>query len=197
MKKLGLFFILALFALVSQAQTQNTVPLSVIPKIGVNFNDLIISESSLPTISLARLGWNLGVDAKFGKRLQAEGGLHFFKLGTGIETKNDTSHSLEKLTTSQLKIPLGISYKFWNVEYFNLWVHTQVVGNITTKMVQADETTTTKIYPHSGLSGRIGIGMDLSRFSVEVNYERSFTELVRQIFDARSQLISMAIGFRI
>lgn len=197
MKKIVASFILAFSGLYAQAQTQPVMPISFTPKIGVNFNELIISESSLPTISLARLGWNLGVDAKYGKRLQAEGGLHFFKLGTGIEVKNDTALTTEKLTTSQLKIPLGVSYKFWNVEYFNLWVHTQVVGNITTKMVQADETTSTKIYPHSGLSGRIGIGMDLARFSVEVNYERSFTEQVRQIFDARSQLISMAIGLRL
>ena len=197
MHKTVAYILMLLIVGLNQAHSQRIIPLSFNPKMGINFNDLIISESSVPTISLAKLGWNLGLDVKYGKRLQAEGGLHFFKLGTGIETKIDTASTLEKVTTSQLKIPMGVSYKFWNIEYFNLWIHTQVVANITTKITKSDAENKNKIYPHNGLSGRVGLGMDISRITVEINYERSFTDLVRQVFDARSQLISLAIGIKI
>jgi hypothetical protein len=39
--------------------------------------------------------------------------------------------------------------------------------------------------------------MDLGRFILEVNYEKSFTEMLKQTFDARSKLINLAVGLRI
>jgi hypothetical protein len=69
--------------------------------------------------------------------------------------------------------------------------------NLTTKVVHGSAEAESYIYPRSGLSGRVGVGMDLGRFILEVNYERSFTEMLKQAFDARSQLINMSIGIKI
>jgi hypothetical protein len=173
------------------------VPLSFSPKIGINFNDFIIDDSSEPDLSLARMGWNIGMDANYGHRLQAQGGIHFFRLGTGIEMKKDTGVVKEQVSTSQFKIPIGVSYKILSIDYFNLWLHSQLVMNLTTKVVHGSAEAESNIYPRSGLSGRVGVGMDLGRFILEVNYERSFTEMLKQAFDARSQLINMSIGIKI
>ncbi|MBK8505253.1 MAG: hypothetical protein IPL46_25480 [Saprospiraceae bacterium] len=180
----------------SSIQTQKIVPLSFSPKIGINFNDFIIDDSSDPALSLARMGWNIGIDANYGHRLQAQAGLHFFRLGTGIEMMKDTGIVTERVSTSQFKIPLGVSYRVCHIDYFNLWLHSQLVINLTTKVVNGSAEAETRIYPRSGLGGRVGIGMDLGRFTLEVNYEGSFTEMLKQSFDARSKLINMSVGLR-
>ncbi|MCB0669822.1 MAG: outer membrane beta-barrel protein [Saprospiraceae bacterium] len=189
--------IICCFVCISAAQAQKIIPLSLTPKLGVNFNDFIIEENSSSAISLARMGWNLGMDVSYGKRLQAKGGAHFFQLGTGIETMTPDGPVREKVSSSQFKFPVGASYKVWNVEYFNLWIQGQVVMNLTTKMVHGEAETESNIYPRSGLGGRLGIGMDIGRLVLEVNYERSFTEMIRQQFDARSKLINFSLGLKI
>lgn len=189
--------IICLTILTSVVSAQKMTPLSFSPKLGVNFNDFIIEESSSPVISLARMGWNIGVDAAYGNRLQAKGGMHFFKLGTGIETETAAGPITEKVSTSQFKFPVGVSYKVWNVEYFNLWIQSQVVMNLTTKMVHGEAETQNTIYPRSGFSGRMGIGMDIGRLIIEVNYERSFTDMIRQVFDAQSKIINLSLGLRL
>ncbi len=197
MKSLTLYTIFLLFLSHTIIQAQKIVPLSFSPKIGVNFNDFIISESSTPTLSLAKLGWNVGMDVNYGNRVQSKAGLHFFKLGTGIEMVKDTGNVTERVSTSQFKIPVGVSYKVWNVEYFNLWVQGQIVMNLTTKMVRTRGETESDIYPRNGIGGRLGVGMDLGRFIFEVNYERSFTAILGQTFDAQSKLINMSLGLKI
>jgi hypothetical protein len=196
MKNSTLYTIIILFCW-QVVQAQNNVPLTFSPKVGVNFNDFIISESTVPVLSLARLGWNAGVDVNYGYRLQATGGLHFFRLGTGIETIKDTGNTTERVSTSQFKVPLGVSYRIWQVEYFNLWIQTQLVLNLTTRIVQAQGETESVIYPRSGFGGRFGFGMDLGRFVLELNYERSFNDMLRQTFDTRSQLINASLGIKI
>lgn len=189
--------IICFLLLVSSTQAQKIIPLSVTPKLGVNFNDFIIEESSTSAISLARMGWNIGLDVSYGKRLQAKGGAHFFQLGTGIESMTPEGPVTEKVSSSQFKFPVGASYKVWNVEYFTLWVQSELVMNLTTRMVHDQVDTQNNIYPRSGLGGRLGIGMDIGRFVIEVNYERSFTEMIKQEFDARSKLINLALGLKL
>jgi hypothetical protein len=181
----------------SLIQAQKIVPLSFSPKIGINFNDFIFDDSSDPVLSLARMGWNIGLDANYGHRLQVRGGIHFFRLGTGIEMMRDTGIVTERVSTSLFKIPLGLSYKVWSIDYFNLSLHSELVMNLTTKVVHGSAEAETTIYPRSGIGGRVGIGMDLGRFILEVNYEKSFTEMLKQTFDARSKLINLAVGLRI
>ncbi|MCB0687826.1 MAG: outer membrane beta-barrel protein [Saprospiraceae bacterium] len=187
--------IICLLLMTGTVSAQKNRPIDISPKLGVNFNDFIIDESS-SVISLARMGWNLGADINYGYRLQAKGGVHFYRLGTGIERNDANGSTTERVITSQFKFPLGASYKVWNVDYFNLWVQSQLVVNLTTRMIQTEAETQNEIYPRSGFSGRVGVGMDISRIIIEFNYERSFTNMIKQSFDAQSKIINLSLGFK-
>jgi len=193
------FVFLLICSTVLMAQSKKVMPLSFTPKIGINFTDLIIDDNLVPTSTFSKLGYNIGVDASYGNRLQARGGLHLFRLGSGLEIKKNSFAEpiKERVSASQIKLPVGVSYKVWNVEYFTLWVQAQVVANITTNMKNTSAGYYSNKYPRGGFSGRAGVGIDLARFSLELNYEQGFTDLIQELFNARSELVALAIGIRI
>ncbi len=184
--------------LVTQMQAQKIVPISFKPQLGVNFTDLHISNTYREITPSAMLGWNIGMDVDYGRRWQLKGGLHFFKVASGMETGRDTFKIDEKVSASQLKIPLGVSYKLWGVEYVSLSVHSQVVANITTKKSSDSESELTRShYKNSSLSGRVGLELDLSRFTIEIDYERGVNSLVHPFVEADPKILILAVGIRI
>ena len=173
---------------------QRKIPLSFTPKIGVNFTDLIISQPSVDA-TLSKMGWNVGLDARYGNRFAVNAGLHFFRLGSAFKMRAEDTP--ESVTASQFKFPVGLSYRILKVDYFKLWVKADAVLNTTIRVVNGDPSRRLTGYPKTGFSSRMGIGMDLGRLNIEVNYERSHTELLREIVFAHNELFSITLGIRI
>ncbi|NND06691.1 MAG: hypothetical protein HKN87_09955 [Saprospiraceae bacterium] len=163
------------------------------PKIGVNFSDLIFSTEPANTSSLAEMGWSIGIDADYGNKWLAQGGIHYFQLGSGVQMPRDT----QVVSASQLKIPMGVGLRVLSIDYFHLWLHSQAVVNFTTRMRRGNLVLDKKDYPRTGLAGRVGIGMDLWKITLELNYEYSFTDLVNESIFARNEMISLALGVKI
>ncbi len=171
---------------------QDYIPLTIKPNIGVNFTELILEES-MDGQSLARMGYNAGIDVRYGTKVIGRSGIHYYRLGSAIQA--DIAPEPDKVTASQLKIPLGIGYKIYKVDYFNLWVHTDMVLNYTMGIKEGLNRKPRSQYPRTGFSGRVGFGIDLSRFSLEFNYERGFTEFLSET--AEHHLASLAIGMKL
>lgn len=185
------FFIVLFMSQLATAQDAN--PIRINPKIGVNFSDLIFSTEPPNTSSLAEMGWNIGIDLDYGNKWQAKGGLHYFQLGSGVQMPRDT----QTVSASQLKIPMGVGLRVLSVDYFHLWLHTQAVVNVTTKLHQGNVELDNSDYPRAGLAGRVGIGIDLWKVTVELNYEYSLTDLVNELIFARNEMVSLSVGIKI
>ena len=48
----------------------------------------------------------------------------------------------------------------------------------------------------STISGRLGVGIDLGRFTLEVNHERSFSELLDNHIGAKNKLVNLSVGLK-
>ncbi len=191
-RKVLVHIFLTLFSIqIGRAQVSN--PVRVNPKIGVNFSDLIFSTEPAQTSSLAEMGWNVGVDLNYGNKWQGKWGLHYFQLGSGVQMPSDT----QRVTASQVKIPFGAGYRVLKVDYFHLWVHGQAVVNVTTRLRHGNRPLARSSYPRTGLAGRFGLGMDLWKITLELNYEYSFTEILNELIFARNKMVSLSLGIKI
>ncbi len=194
---LSTFVLLMATLLPSSIRCQDYIPLVINPKIGANFSDLIISDDA-SILSSSQLGWNAGFDFRFGTRLLMMGGLHIFAQGSALENADSISIRTTSLRTSQLKIPFGVGYKVFRLDYFNVWIYTNAVLNFTVQSAH-DEGWPSGLedVSRSSIGGRVGIGFDISRFTVEVNYERGISDFINDSRSAKSHLVSMAVGYKI
>jgi hypothetical protein len=168
------------------------------PKAGVNFSDLILAEyAPAQAFSGGILGWNLGADCSYGKRWMARVGLHYFRLGNGVEMSRDTGLFVQRLSLSQVKIPFGAAYNLIQIDYLKLWVQAQGMATITTQLRENKVEAGPDQYAKTSLGGRLGVGIDLWRITLELNYEYGFTDLLNEVIFARNQMVSLALGFKI
>ncbi|MBX2815471.1 MAG: PorT family protein [Saprospiraceae bacterium] len=176
---------------------QDYVPLTINPKIGVNFSDLIIDEG-YHLNSASRLGWNAGFDFRYGTKLLFLGGLHLYGHGSAVE-KQDTGVSImSAFTNSQLKIPFGVGYKVFRFDYFNVWIYANGVLNLNVTSVR-DEGFPERLdqINRSNLAGRFGVGVDISRVTLELNYERSISAFISDEISAQNRLVSLSLGYKL
>ncbi len=173
---------------------QHSVSLSFAPKIGVNFSEMIVSQ---PTVAatLSKMGWNLGLDARMGNRLTANGGLHYYRLGSAVQL--DTEDSPASLISSQFKVPIGVGYKLLQIDYFKIWARFDAVLNYTLSMVEGDFNRRITDYPRTGFGSRMGVGMDLGRLTIEVHYERGHTKFLQDLVSAHNRLVIVSMGVQI
>lgn len=188
------FVIIVLLSLSGFLQAQNYVPLIFNPKVGVNFSDLVDSDHENITSS-ATMGWNIGIDARYGTDFLVKGGMHFYKTGSAWRAQDSTNHTMHKFVAHQLKIPLGAGIKVLRVDYFNLWLLADGILNYTINVRNRTEKDYID-FKKTCLSGRLGIGMDLSQFTMELTIEQSFSDLIPDL-SAGSRLVNLSVGLKL
>jgi hypothetical protein len=190
-KRLLLLFLLPVLV-ITVVNGQDYLPLVINPKVGVTFNNFQVNHEQYQN-TLAKMGWNIGADVRYGTKWLAKGGLHFYKI-SGDLIPMDTIALQESLVINQIKIPVGIGLKAFRVDYFNIWIYVDGVFNYSYRTNQ----------PASGdsknrgttFSGRAGVGIDLWRITIEANYERSFTELMDNDIEAKNKMVNVSIGIK-
>ncbi len=195
----GIVAILSILIVTATAlDAQSGRRVSVIPRVGVNFSQLILPEQIGPPswhmTSYSQLGWNAGIDFSYGKRLQARTGLHYFLMRASVE-RNQGTPAVDPITTSQLKVPFGAAVSLYQIEYFKVWAHGSFVASLNTRPVQTLSEAGPRSSPVGTLGSRFGIGVDISRFSISLDYERSSTDLITSALQARCQLLSVNLGY--
>ena len=181
----------------AKLQAQDYVPLVINPKIGLNFSNLLIEEGYAIT-SASRLGWNAGFDFRYGTNLLIIGGLHVYGQGSSVESQNNSTTEMRGFTSNQLKIPVGIGYKIFRFDYFNVWLYGQGVMNFRLSSL-ADEGFPERIdeFKQSSIAGRFGIGCDIGRVTLELNYERGFSNFIGDEVDAKNHLAGLTLGYKL
>jgi len=181
----------------SSAKAQDYIPLVINPKVGANFSDLVIKDAN--TLRAAsQLGWNAGFDFRFGTKLLLMGGIHIYGQGSALEIQDSVSLRAQSLRSSQLKIPFGVGYKVFRLDYFNVWVYANGVLNLTMHSFHDDGWPTELAeVSQSSLGARFGLGFDISRFTVELNYEQGISDYISDALSARNRLVTLALGYKL
>ncbi len=188
------FIVIVVVGLSGFLKAQDYIPLVLNPKVGVNFSDLVDFDNEQVSSS-ATMGWNVGIDARYGTNFLLKGGIHFYKTGSAWRAQDSTSQSMHKFAAHQLKLPIGAGIKVLRVDYFNLWLLADGILNYTIDVRNRTEKDYID-FNKTGLSGRLGIGMDLSRFTMELTIEHSFSELIPDL-SAGSRLVNLSVGIKL
>lgn len=178
-------------------KSQDYIPLVINPKVGANFSDLIFSDDDLISTS-SQLGWNAGFDFRFGTKLLMMGGIHIYGQGSALERSDSVAFGMTSLRSSQLKIPFGVGYKIFRLDYFNIWLYANGVLNFNMQTI-VDEGWPKELeeVSRTSIAGRVGVGFDISRFTVELNYERGISDFIVDARSARNHLVSLSLGYKI
>lgn len=196
-QKLFAALFLCTLGLQGALSAQDYIPLVINPKVGVNFSDLIIADEARIQTS-SQMGWNAGFDFRYGTKLLLMGGMHVYSQGSGVESIDSSRSTMSTFRTSQLKVPFGVGYKIFRMDYFNVWLYANGLINFSLESLthegwpeKLDE------FRRSSISSRFGLGFDISRITVEINYERSISDFIQDDLNAKNHLVSVAVGFKI
>ncbi len=173
---------------------QSTSTLKFAPKTGFNFADFSVGQPGVDA-SLSKLGWNLGIDATYGRRFLTGAGLHFYRLGAAIKMKDEDF--TDAVISSQLKLPVGVGLQVLKIDYFRVLVKGDFVFNYTFRVVEGSPRQVVSDYQKVTLGSRLGIGIELGRFSIDFNYEKSLSNPTADSRYAQNQLVSVLLGLRI
>lgn len=170
-----LFFI-AFFLVTSVTYAQTVIN----PKIGVNVSRL----STDPTggeIS-ARIGWQVGLDARFGDRLYFQPGLFYFKQSSRLRTPeqlDDTpiTEIEDNLNRQGLQLLTQIGYYIIDGDGFKLRINGgPAISAITSTNTNAFNLTEDD-YRGTNLTGNVGLGFDIFFITLDYNYEFGFSNV--------------------
>jgi hypothetical protein len=176
---------------------QRSVPVTINPKAGINFTSLIIKEGSGSfSNSLSRMGWNGGIDIRYGNQLIIRGGIHYYQLGSSLEHP-DSSLVTQSLKSHILKVPVGVGLNIYKLDYLDFWLFGDVIYSYTFNISADQWRLTSDQFPATVWSGRLGAGMDLSKITLEASIERSFTDVIYEDVQAKNYLIQISLGIKI
>ena len=190
----GLAFIIGVL---SVGFGQRSVPITINPKAGINFTSLIIEEGSGSFWnSLSRMGWNAGIDIRYGNQLVARGGVHYYQLSSSLEN-HDPNIVTQNLKSHILKIPLGVGINIYKLDYLDFWLFGDLIYSHTFNISADRWRLNSDQFPSTVWSGRIGAGMDLSRITLEASIEKSFTDVIFEDVLAKNYLVQISLGIKI
>ncbi|WP_267739707.1 porin family protein [Myroides injenensis] len=193
MKTRNLFYCLTLLiGLVSgSAFAQSPSPLHVGIKAGANFTDM--STSLKDYNSKSSTGFGVGAVARLDIKktyLQAE--LLYTEKNVKFEgEQNDVTSKMKNI-----EVPVVLGYKFINLpllhaRVFGGGVYTNMVGD-NFKAKQVGETF--KNFDKSNIGYRVGVGVDVLKFTVDVSYDGGFSNVSKD-FKTKPNTWMVSIGY--
>lgn len=167
MKKLAFFLALCFACSVSYAQTV------INPKVGLNVSRLS-TDPELGEIS-ARVGWQLGLDARIGNRLYFQPGLFYYKQSSRLKTQSQVEgqepmNIEEDLNRQGLQLLTQVGYYLVNGDGFKLRANVGPAISLLTSVGES-ETIGEDDYQGTNITANAGIGIDLFFLTFDYNYE--------------------------
>lgn len=198
MKKLLILICGVIFAFSASAQTQ------INPVIGMNFSQLVNEPDQVNSES--RLGWQFGVNMRFGDQFYFQPGVHYAQLNselTPAEGADTISISSFQSNIGVLRVPLLAGFRIFSNEdkeaLFNINAH---AGVATEWILAVDEkeTNLTKDDFASPIFGAvIGAGIDFLFLTLDIDYEIGLTpvfdkEKVQLSSEPKNNALIISVG---
>lgn len=173
MKKL--VFFLAFFLVCSMTYAQTVIN----PKAGLNVSRLS-TDPQLGEIS-ARVGWQVGLDARIGGRVYFQPGLFYYKQSSRLQTQTqvegqDPLDLEEDLNRQGLQLLTQVGFYIVDAEAFKLRANVGPAISLLTSVGES-ETISEDNYEGTSLTGNAGIGFDLFFLTFDYNYEFGFSNV--------------------
>ncbi len=206
MKKIILFFVIALFA-ADLAYGQFALGI----KVGYNANKLSTNVDSIK--SDFNSGFHVGIFSRFGKRLYVAPELQYSMSGAVFSNEGNltTSGWKQKVTIGSFDIPVLLGFKIIHSDFITWRIE---LGP------QASFTVNKKITDQEDLAGPIkeaninsanwyvlgGTGIDFLFLKVDVRYQYGLNQLLTDVeslgtstttYDARNQMFVVSVGWKI
>ncbi len=167
MKKLT--FLLAFCMVCSFTYAQTVIN----PKIGINASRLN-TDPELGEIS-ARIGWQVGLDARIGNRVYFQPGLFYYKQSSRLKTQtnveNQEPETLEEnLNRQGLQLLTQVGYYIVDGDGFKLRANVGPAISLLTSVSQS-ETIGEDDYKGTSITGNAGLGVDIFFLTIDYNYE--------------------------
>ena len=180
----------------AQAQKNNTV---INPKVGVNLSAVDGKLNDLQ--AAAKVGWNAGVDFRFGgKKLFLSPGLHFNNYTARLVNDIDTDTQLnfkDETTIQALKAPVNIGFDITGrKQLLNLYLK----GGVTPTMILAVNEKAGIPFSKDDLKtftwgANVGLGMDITILTVDLNYEIGMSDYFANT-TGRNNVLTLSAGIR-
>lgn len=156
-------------------------------QIGSNYHMTSFGNKSVKDNN-GKVGVSVAAFARVGDRLFFQPGI-----GASLLRKEYTFENIQKTPKFyQVNLPLQVGYKFLENGDFSLRGLLGPQLNYDLKTVKSSATTD---YKKFSLDGRAGIGIDVSRFTVDAYYSHGFTSVDKKL-DAKNKTIGIMVGYK-
>ena len=193
MKRLPILIIFALIPLFFQAQTV------LIPQIG--FNTSITSNNPSDLTSFVRPGWQLGLDARFGKIVHIVPGIHFFSTGTLLDVPIPGSpgdFETENISVSAIKVPIKLGVNVIPLgSLFRLRLQGGPIWSFNLGVGKNDSNITNDDIKNTNLGILLGGGIDVLFLFLDINYEIGTSQFYENTPESNINVFTVSAGIKI
>ncbi|UIR57064.1 PorT family protein [Sphingobacterium sp. SRCM116780] len=156
-------------------------------QIGSNYHMTSFGNKSVKDNS-AKIGVSVAGFARIGDNL-------FFQPGIGaslLRKEYSFDKSQKTLKFYQINLPLQVGYKIINKKDFNL---RGMLGPQLNYDIKTTKSTATTDYKKFSYDGRIGLGVDISRLTLDAYYSHGLSR-VDKTLDAKNRTIGVMVGYK-
>jgi len=206
MKKIVLFFVIALFA---ADLCYGQFALGV--KLGYNANKL---STNLDTIkSQFNSGFHVGIFTRFGKRFYVAPELQYTMSGAVFTNEGNlsTSNWKQKITIGTLDIPVMLGFKIIHSDFITWRIELGPQASFVVNKKIKDETSIIGPIKESNINSVNwyvlgGTGIDILFLKLDIRYQYGLNQLLQDVqsigsssstYDARNQMFVISLGFKI
>jgi hypothetical protein len=165
-------------------------------KAGLNFTQFASDPDSLE--SSYRLGYNFGVDLRFGETGIFLTGCHFYRIQTQLKSKSQIENEdsfADDVLFNTFNVPANFGFFLYNEDDFkvyivagmDIWIPVSVEEN-------SNELEILELQPFF-LSGSGMFGLQFWKISLDISYDHAFTQLVQNNEHSKSKTWGASIGF--
>jgi hypothetical protein len=199
MKKSAKVLVLVLSIMISgfQINAQSDSKVKIIPKVGFNVSRFDANWDDYNEFrERAKVGWQAGLDARFGRFLYISPGLHYSSMTMRSVTQDEfeggflfgdetTIQSLKMPINAGVKIPLiGVRAQAGITPSYVLNIKTPNGTNIGTEPLN-----------RMAFATNIGVGIDILFLTLDLNWEKSRTDFFKHI-DGKNNVFSLTAGVK-
>lgn len=178
--------------------TNLSAQLRVNPKVGVNFSGI---DAKLNDINAeARVGWNAGIDFRFGKALFFNPGIHYYnytaRLLKDVDNPNDVDIR-EETTIRNLKIPVNIGLKLTgNDGLLQIYAKGGAAATYTLGVQEKNGFAFDKDSLKDWTFGaNVGLGVDILFLTIDATYEIGLTDFFNDV-EGKNNVFTLSAGLK-
>lgn len=199
MKQSAKILVLLLSIMISgfQINAQSESKVKIIPKAGFNVSRFDVNWDNYNEFEdRAKVGWQAGVDARFGKFLYLSPGLHY----TSFTMRNVTRDELEggfhigdETTIQSLKMPINAGFK---IPLIGVRAQAGITPSYVLNIKTPDGTNIgTEPLNRMGFATNLGVGVDILFLTLDLTWEKSRTDFFKNL-EGKNNMFALTAGIK-